>query len=67
MARDCGGKDAESLESRLDGMSDLGLFALVGSRAGIEHDEESEEQGDEVGVRDEPAVVLRVVGVSAGP
>ena len=43
-------------------MGDLGLLLLVGFRAGVEDDEEGEEQGDEVGVGDQPAVVVDVVG-----
>ena len=54
-----GGKDADRLKGGLDGVGDLGLLALVGVGAGVENDEEGEEQGDEVGVGDQPAVVVR--------
>ena len=34
------------------------VFALIDRRQRVHHDEESEQQGDEISVRDEPALVV---------
>ena len=54
------GKDAQGAEGGVDGLGDLHLFFLVGFGEGVEDDEEGEEQGDEVGIGDQPAVVADV-------
>ena len=47
-------------------MRNLGLFPLIGPGAGVEHNEEGEEQSDEVGVGNKPPVVVWGVGGAAG-
>ena len=44
-------------------MGQLDLFFLVGLTGGEEDDEEGEEERDEVGVGDEPALVVYVLGM----
>jgi hypothetical protein len=52
------GKDAQGAECGVDGLGHLHLLFLIGLGEGVEDDEEAEEQGDEVGIGDQPAVRL---------
>ena len=58
-----GVEGAEGSEGRLHGFGELHLLLLVGLAGGEEDDEEGEEQRDEVGVGDQPALVVDVLGV----
>src|SRR5205809_1047678 len=51
-------EDAERREGGLHGLGDLALLLFVGLAGSEEDDEEGEEQRDEIGVRDEPALVV---------
>ena len=53
-------EDAQLLKCALDGGCHLGGFFLVGLRGGVEHDKERKQKSDEVGVGDEPALVVCV-------
>jgi hypothetical protein len=61
----CGGKESQRLKGGLDGVGDLDLLLLVGTRTGLEYDEEGKEQGDEVRVGNQPAVAMDVIGGAA--
>ena len=50
------GKDAQRVEGRVDGLGDLHLLLLIGLGKGEQDHEEAKEQGDEVGIGDQPAV-----------
>ena len=53
----------ERSEGGLHGLGKFDLFLLVRLAGGEEDDEEGEEQRDEVGVGDQPALVVDVLGV----
>jgi hypothetical protein len=46
----------EILESVLDRLSQCAHLGMVGLRGGVENDEESEQQGNKVGVRHQPTI-----------
>ena len=54
---------AEGREGGLHGCGELGLLLLVRLAGGEEDDEKGEEQRDEVGVGDQPALVVDVLGM----
>src|SRR5271167_2355530 len=54
-------EDAQFLKGRLDGNGKSSGFALVHLRRGIHHHEECEKQGDEVGIRHKPPVMVVVI------
>ncbi len=54
---------AERSEGGLHGFGEFDLLLLVRLAGGEEDDEEGEEERDEVGVGDEPALVVDVFGV----
>ena len=58
-----GVEDAVVIEGGLHGELQLDDLLFVGLAGGEEDDEEGEEQGDEVGVGDQPALVIDVLGM----
>ena len=58
-----GVEGAEGREGGLHGFGEFDLLLLVGLAGGEEDDEKGEEQRDEVGVGDEPALVVDVLGM----
>src|SRR5262249_14128956 len=56
-----GVEDAEFLKGDLNRKGELPCFAFVDLRRGVEDDEEGEEKRDEVGVRNEPTLVVDVL------
>ena len=62
----CGSlKDPHLLECDLDGQSQLSDFSLVDLRRSVEHDEKSKQQSDEIGIGNQPALVIDVSGAVA--
>src|ERR1700687_4398309 len=52
------------LESGLNRKSQLADFFFVDLRRGVEHDEEGKQEGDEVSIGNQPALVIGVTGAS---
>ncbi len=59
------GEHTQLLKRSLDGCRNLRCLFLVSLRGSIEHDKESKEQSDEVGVGNEPALMVGVSLMSA--
>src|SRR5258708_6091401 len=57
-------KDSHFLESGLNRKSELSDFSFVDLRRGVKHDKKGKQEGDEIGVRDQPALVIGVTGAS---
>ena len=53
-------KNSHLLECDLNCQSQSSNFSFVDLRRGVEHDEEGKQEGDEVGVRNQPAFVIGV-------
>ncbi len=58
-------EDSHLLKSYLNGQGELSDFSFVDLRGGIEHDKEGKQEGDEVGVGNQPAIVIGVAGTTA--
>ena len=58
-----GVEGAERSEGGLHGLGELHLLLLVRLAGGEEDDKEGEEERDEVGVGDQPALVVDVLGM----
>src|SRR5208282_2270545 len=57
-------KDSHLLESDLNSQRQHSDFSLVDLRRGVEHNKEGKQEGDEIRIGNQPAVVIGVTGVS---